>query len=81
AHYSVLVADRDRVLKAFEKAKIPYAIHYPTPLHKQPCFSEFSHLKLDKSEFACKYILSLQFSACLCQSEHESVFKVFKEGV
>ncbi|EAI1711391.1 DegT/DnrJ/EryC1/StrS aminotransferase family protein [Campylobacter coli] len=81
AQYSVLVEDRARVLKAFEKANIPYAIHYPTPLHKQPCFSEFSHLKLEKSEFASKHILSLPFSAFLSQSEQESVIKVFKEGL
>ncbi|EIX6085922.1 DegT/DnrJ/EryC1/StrS family aminotransferase [Campylobacter coli] len=81
AQYSVLVEDRARVLKAFEKANIPYAIHYPTPLHKQPCFSEFSHLKLEKSEFASKHILSLPFSAFLSQSEQESVIKIFKEGL
>ncbi|EAJ3623228.1 DegT/DnrJ/EryC1/StrS aminotransferase family protein [Campylobacter coli] len=81
AQYSVLVEDRARVIKAFEKANIPYAIHYPTPLHKQPCFSEFSHLKLEKSEFASEHILSLPFSAFLSQSEQESVIKIFKEGL
>ncbi|EJA9823121.1 DegT/DnrJ/EryC1/StrS aminotransferase family protein [Campylobacter coli] len=81
AQYSILVEDRARVIKAFEKANIPYAIHYPTPLHKQPCFSEFSHLKLEKSEFASEHILSLPFSAFLSQSEQESVIKIFKEGL
>ncbi|XTO86088.1 hypothetical protein K4E85_07075 [Campylobacter coli] len=41
----------------------------------------FSHLKLEKSEFASKHILSLPFSAFLSQSEQESVIKVFKEGL
>lgn len=81
AQYSILVEDRARVLKAFEKANIPYAIHYPTPLHKQPCFSEFSHLKLPNSEYASEHILSLPFSAFLSKDEQESVIKIFKEGL
>ncbi|TEY02655.1 DegT/DnrJ/EryC1/StrS aminotransferase family protein [Campylobacter sp. US33a] len=78
AQYSVLVEDRARVLNALEKANIPYAIHYPTPLHKQPCFNEFSHLKLVNSEYASEHILSLPFSAFLSEDEQEQIIAVFK---
>lgn len=79
AQYSILVEDRERVIKAFEVAKVPYAIHYPTPLHRQPCFSEFSHLELKNSQYASEHILSLPFSAFLTQEEQERVVAIFKE--
>lgn len=79
AQYSILVEDRERVIKAFEAAKVPYAIHYPTPLHRQPCFSEFSHLELENSQYASEHILSLPFSAFLTQEEQEKVVAIFKE--
>ncbi|HDZ5085292.1 TPA: DegT/DnrJ/EryC1/StrS aminotransferase family protein [Campylobacter jejuni] len=79
AQYSVLVEDRASVLQKFEKANIPYAIHYPTPLHKQPCFSEFSNLKLKNSEYASEHILSLPFSPFLNEEEQEQVICIFKD--
>lgn len=63
----------------FEKANIPYAIHYPTPLHKQPCFSEFSNLELKNSEYASEHILSLPFSPFLSEEEQEQVICIFKD--
>lgn len=79
AQYSVLVEDRASVLQKFEKANIPYAIHYPTPLHKQPCFSEFSNLELKNSEYASEHILSLPFSPFLSEEEQEQVICIFKD--
>ena len=41
AQYTLLVEDRPAFLKHLESAGIPYCIHYPMPLHDQPCFKEF----------------------------------------
>jgi UDP-2-acetamido-2-deoxy-ribo-hexuluronate aminotransferase len=41
AQYTVLAEDRPALLKLLESAGIPYCIHYPQPLHEQPCFKEF----------------------------------------
>ena len=41
AQYTLLVEDRPAFLKHLENAGIPYCIHYPQPLHEQPCFKEF----------------------------------------
>lgn len=79
AQYSVLVEDRTRIIEKFEKANIPYAIHYPTPLHKQPCFSEFSNLELKNAEYTSKHILSLPFSPFLTQKDQEQVILLFKD--
>lgn len=77
AQYSVLVEDRARVIEKFKQANIPYAIHYPIPLHKQPCFKEFSHLELKNSEFISEHILSLPFSAFLKEEEQEKIINLF----
>ncbi|AXP08976.1 DegT/DnrJ/EryC1/StrS aminotransferase family protein [Campylobacter hepaticus] len=79
AQYSILVEDRPSILKKFEKANIPYAIHYPTPLHKQPCFSTFSNLELKNAQYASDHILSLPFSPFLSQKEQDQVIAVFKD--
>ncbi|QWU80376.1 DegT/DnrJ/EryC1/StrS family aminotransferase [Campylobacter novaezeelandiae] len=77
AQYSVLVEDRAKVIEKFKQANIPYAIHYPIPLHKQPCFKEFSHLELKNSEFISEHILSLPFSAFLKEEEQEKIINLF----
>lgn len=38
AQYTVLAEDREAFIKKLDKAGIPHCIHYPMPLHKQPCF-------------------------------------------
>lgn len=41
AQYTVLANDRDDFIAQLERAEIPYCIHYPMPLHEQPCFANF----------------------------------------
>jgi UDP-2-acetamido-2-deoxy-ribo-hexuluronate aminotransferase len=38
AQYTVLANDREAFIKKLDKAGIPHCIHYPMPLHEQPCF-------------------------------------------
>lgn len=38
AQYTVLADDRKAFIKKLDKAGIPHCIHYPQPLHEQPCF-------------------------------------------
>jgi hypothetical protein len=38
AQYTVLAEDRPAFLKKLESAGVPYCVHYPQPLHTQPCF-------------------------------------------
>ena len=48
AQYSILVENRDKIIKQLNEQGIPTSIHYPTPLHLQPVFS---HLKQVKGNF------------------------------
>ena len=38
AQYTVLAEDRKSFIEKLDAAEIPYCIHYPHPLHTQPCF-------------------------------------------
>ena len=38
AQYTMLADDREAFIKKLDKAGIPHCIHYPMPLHEQPCF-------------------------------------------
>ena len=40
AQYTVLAEDRNAFIQKLTAAGIPYCIHYPHPLHMQPCFYE-----------------------------------------
>ena len=41
AQYTLLVEDRKPFIAKLDAAEIPHCIHYPTPLHEQPCFANF----------------------------------------
>ena len=38
AQYTVLAENRESFIQKLKAAEIPYCIHYPAPLHMQPCF-------------------------------------------
>ena len=40
AQYTVLADDRDAFTEKLKRAEIPYCIHYPMALHRQPCFAK-----------------------------------------
>jgi len=42
AQYTVLADDREAFIKKLDKAGIPHCIHYPMPLHRQPCFASIT---------------------------------------
>lgn len=42
AQYSILVQDRDAVLKRLNETGIPTAVHYPVPLNQQPAYKSIS---------------------------------------
>ena len=41
AQYTLIVENRAEFISQLGKAEIPYCIHYPLPLHEQPCFKDF----------------------------------------
>lgn len=73
AQYTVLADNREAFLKLLEQAQIPYCIHYPAPLHEQPCFKKLAQTHESNSISqdcvasnaieACKKVVSLPMCA------------------
>lgn len=64
AQYTVLADDREVFIKKLDKAGIPHCIHYPQPLHEQPCFRELGQGSENKNAIeASKKAVSLPVCA------------------
>ncbi len=68
AQYTLMAENRAEFISRLEKAGIPHCIHYPSPLHAQPCFNTASAGPATDSgcpitEKTCTQVLSLPFCA------------------
>ena len=70
AQYTVLADDRKSFIEKLDAAEIPYCIHYPQPLHTQPCFKGLvqacesaSRDGASNATGACQKVVSLPFCA------------------
>ena len=78
AQYSIRVSNRTAFTAKLESAHIPYAVHYPIPLHLQEVVRKvYAYKKGDfpVSEMVCDEILSLPFSPFLTEDEQYQVIK------
>ena len=78
AQYSICTKNRASLMKKLESAQIPYAVHYPIPLHLQEVVCKvYAHKKGDFpiSERVCEEVISLPFSPFLSENEQEQVIK------
>jgi UDP-2-acetamido-2-deoxy-ribo-hexuluronate aminotransferase len=79
--YTVQVENREIVQEKLKVARIPTAVHYPTPLHVQPIFS---YLNIPKGSFAiaekiADKVISLPMSAWLTQNEQEKICSILSD--
>jgi len=64
AQYTVLADDREDFIAKLERAQIPHCIHYPMPLHEQPCFKELAQVHENTNATgACQKVVSLPMCA------------------
>ena len=80
AQYSIRVKDREAMIEKLNKADIPTALHYPTPLHLQEAFGYLAYNEGDFpiSELVSKEILSLPMSAYLSEAEQDFIIQTIK---
>lgn len=79
AQYSIRAKNRSQLILSLEKAKIPYAVHYPIALHLQEVVcKQYQYKRGDFpiSEMVCDEILSLPFSPFLTDEEQARVIEV-----
>jgi dTDP-4-amino-4,6-dideoxygalactose transaminase len=79
--YAVRCADRDGLQKTLQSNGIGSGIHYPIPVHLQPCWAELGHKPGDfpESEKAAKEVLSLPMFPELSDTEIEMVAAAIKQ--
>lgn len=83
AQYTIQIENRDYVRSFLRKNNIPTAVHYPTPMHKQPVLSHFPQQKkgFPVSEHMAQRVLSLPFHPYLKDREIEKVAEVLGEAM
>jgi len=70
---------RDKLMEFLKQKGITTLIHYPLPIHKQECFSEYNDLSLPVLEEKVKNILSLPVHPFLEQDEVLYICEKIKE--
>lgn len=78
AQYSIRSKNRAALIARLERAHIPYAVHYPIPLHLQEAI--LAHCDYKRGDFCvservAEEILSLPFSAFLSESDQAKVIE------
>ena len=73
--FTVRLDDRDRVASALHERGIGNAVHYPIPLHLQPCFASLNHRagEFPEAEAAAREVLSLPLFPGITDAEQVRV--------
>lgn len=72
AQYTLRVKNRNQVEENFKTANLPYAIHYPLPLNKQPALKD-NEVSLPNGDLASKEVISLPMHPYLDSSDINSI--------
>ena len=83
AQYCLRVKNRDEVVKRLAELGVPTAIHYPKPIHEQPCFHDLGYLKNDFpiSSHMAGEIVSLPMSAFLTDEQIYYIVESVKKSL
>ncbi len=77
--FIVRTDDRNSLQNYLNGFNIETNIHYPTPPHKQLCYSEFANCNLPISEKIHREVLSIPISPVLEQNEIETIVEVLNK--
>ncbi len=79
--FAVLPKSRKKLQCALEKSRIPFAIYYPLPLHKQPVFKkEYGRLSFPNAERISKRIINLPIHPFLSKSDLNKIVEAVLEN-
>jgi len=80
AQFTIAVANRDKIQLGLSEKGIPTAIHYPTPLNKQPAVMD-QNAYIPISEEASKHVISLPMGPYLSEDAQRTVIRELKDIV
>ncbi len=72
-------AQRDRLAAAFQAAGVPFAYHYPVPIHKQKAYPRHNALSLPVAERLADTLISLPMHPGLTEEQVERVCQVIRK--
>lgn len=83
AQYSIMVPEREKLMKKLNDNGVPTAVHYPRPLHLQEAYSGLGYKKGDfpVSENAAEHIMSIPMGPFLKKEDQEYVIKNILENI
>ncbi|MBQ4344542.1 MAG: DegT/DnrJ/EryC1/StrS family aminotransferase [Muribaculaceae bacterium] len=77
--YVIRVAERERFRQYLANNGVETAIHYPTPIHRQPCYKQFHHINLPIAEQLAREIISLPISRCTSPDDARSISDIINQ--
>lgn len=82
AQYTIFISDRQRVQDELKAARIPTAVHYPFPLHRQPAYSNRSRYGLTpNADRATEMVMSLPMHADLTPEQQDEIVAALAKAV
>jgi len=80
--FTVLVKDRDEVVRKLKDEGIPTAVHYPTPLHNQPAYRDRCRARgqLEHASFVAERVLSLPMYPRIDRAKQETVVSALRRA-
>lgn len=73
--FPIFTAERERLRQHLAECGIATLIHYPTPCHKQPCYTAYNTLQMPVSEQQARQEVSLPCHPAMTDSEVDQVIK------
>lgn len=71
--YVVCTAHREEFCKYLTDNGVGFDIHYATPPHRQPCYSEYSSQNLPITDQLADSVVSLPISACTSEEDAKAI--------
>lgn len=83
AQYTIQIDDRDAVAARMKEQGVPTAIHYATPLHRQPGYRHFPRAPggLPVSERLSRRVLSLPMHAYLDETTQDRIVAALRDAM
>ena len=74
AQFTLIARDRDGIREHLDRAGIPTAVHYPTPLNRQPAFAAYCCPDCTPiASLLSEHVLSLPFGPDLTEEDQDRV--------
>ena len=77
--YVVRVKERDRFMSYLKQNGVGTDIHYATPPHRQPCYSELASCKLPVTEMLAREVVSLPIAYPISQQDAIEISNIIND--